>query len=126
MAAGLQLMIIDDEPIVGKRLKRMFEKEGYAVETFLNGASAIEALEKKHFDIIITDLMMGSVDGMKVLDTAVKKNAGTRVIIITGFGDQETIDEALNKGASDFLIKPFKFEELYKAVKKAETGLKAI
>ncbi|MBI4683400.1 MAG: response regulator [Nitrospirae bacterium] len=125
MAAGLQLMIIDDEPIVGKRLKRMFEKEGYAVETFLNGASAIEALEKKHFDIIVTDLMMGSVDGMKVLDTAVKKNAGTRVIIITGFGDQGTIDEALNKGASDFLIKPFKFEELYKAVKKAESGLKA-
>ncbi|MBI5409071.1 MAG: response regulator [Nitrospirae bacterium] len=125
MPDKLRLMIIDDEPIVGKRLKRLLEKDGYNVEAFTGGTPALEALEKQHFDIIITDLMMGRIDGMKVLETAKNKNPDIKVIIITGFGKKETADEALNKGAFDFIIKPFKFEELHKVVKKAETELKA-
>ncbi len=116
-------MVVDDEPIVGKRLKRLLEKDGYDVEIFTRGSIALEEFKQKHFDIIITDLKMGRVDGMKILETAKKKNPDTKVIIITGFGRMETATEAFNKGAFEFIIKPFKFEELKQVVKKAETEL---
>jgi DNA-binding NtrC family response regulator len=118
-------MIIDDEPIVGKRLKRLFEKDGFNVETFTRGSIAIKELEQKHFDIIITDLKMGRVDGMQILETAVEKNPDTKVILISGFSKIEIADEAFNKGAFGFIIKPFKLEELKKVIKEAVIQLRS-
>jgi len=117
-------MIVDDEPIVGKRLKRLFEKEGFAVETFTRGSAAIDELKKKHFDIVITDLMMGVVDGMKVLEFAKANCPDIRVIIITGFGKKETAAEACHKGAFAFIIKPFKIDELREIVRRACSALR--
>lgn len=119
-------MVIDDEPIVGKRLKRLLEKDGYEVETFIRGSIAAEALMQKHFDIVITDLKMGRVDGIKILEIARKKNPDTKVIIITGFSKMETATEAFNKGAFDFIVKPFKIEELKQVIQKAENDIKKI
>ena len=115
----LRIMVIDDEPIVGKRLKRLLEKEGYDIKVFTEGATAIEELEKRHFDIIITDLKMENTDGMKILRIAKMLNPYTKVIIITGFAQTETAKEALDKGAFDFIIKPFKIEDLKNVVKRA-------
>jgi len=112
-------MIIDDEPIVGKRLQRLLEKEGYYIKTFTEGTAAIEELEKRPFDIIITDLKMENIDGMKILNIAKRINSDTKVIIITGFAQTETADEALDKGAFDFIIKPFKIEDLKDVVRRA-------
>lgn len=112
-------MVIDDEPIVGKRLKRLLEKEGYYVKVFTEGAAAIGELEKKPFDIIITDLKMENIDGMKILDIAKRINSGTKVIIITGFAQTETAKEALDKGAFDFIIKPFKMKDIKDVVRRA-------
>jgi DNA-binding NtrC family response regulator len=117
-------MIVDDEPIVGKRLKRLFEKEGFVVETQTRGSVAIEELEKRHFDIVITDLMMGNVDGMKVLEFTKAISPDTQVIIITGFGKKETASEALRKGAFAFVIKPFKMDDLKEVVRRALSILK--
>lgn len=126
MTSKLRLMIVDDEPIVGKRLKRLLEKDGYEVETFIRGSIAAEALMQKHFDIVITDLKMGRVDGIKILEIARKKNPDTKVIIITGFSKMETATEAFNKGAFDFIVKPFKIEELKQVIQKAENDIKKI
>ena len=126
MSNKLRLMVIDDEPIVGKRLKRLLEKDGYEVETFIRGSIAAEALMQKHFDIVITDLKMGRVDGIKILEIARKKNPDTKVIIITGFSKMETATEAFNKGAFDFIVKPFKIEELKQVIQKAENDIKKI
>jgi len=112
-------MIIDDEPIVGKRLQRLFEKEGYCIKVFTEGTTAIGELEKRPFDIIITDLKMENIDGMKILDTAKRINSDTKVIIITGFAQTETADEALAKGAFDFIIKPFRIEDIKDVVRRA-------
>ncbi|MBI4698755.1 MAG: response regulator [Nitrospirae bacterium] len=122
----LRIMIIDDEPIVGKRLKRLLEKADYIVETFTDGLMAIKELEKEYFDIVITDLKMEHCDGMKVLEAARNENPDAKVIIITGFGKMETATEALNKGAFDFIIKPFKIEEIKQVILKAETELRKI
>ncbi|RJQ51365.1 MAG: response regulator [Nitrospiraceae bacterium] len=125
MENKLRIMIVDDEPIVGKRLKRLFEKEGFEVGTCTRGSVAIEELKRKHFDIVITDLMMGNVDGMKILEFVKTNHHVTRVIIITGFGKKETAAEAFSKGAFAFIIKPFKIDELREVVRKACAGLKA-
>lgn len=117
-------MIIDDEPIVVKRLKRLLEKDGFMVEAFTRGSIAVEELENKRFDIIITDLKMGRVDGMKILETAREKNPDTKVIIISGITKIEIIEEAFAKGAFGFVIKPFKIEELKKIIKEAVIVLK--
>ncbi|GBE06596.1 MAG TPA: response regulator [Nitrospirae bacterium] len=117
-------MVVDDEPIVGKRLKRLFKKEGYEVEAFTRSASAIMELDKKTFDIIITDLKMEGVDGLKLLKIARGKNPSVKVIIITGYGRKSIAKEAINKGAFDFITKPFKVNDLKQSVRKAERELR--
>jgi DNA-binding NtrC family response regulator len=120
MSCGKHLMVIDDEPIVGKRLKTVLEKSGYSVETFTDGATALRAMEVKPFDIIITDLKMEGIDGMKILAMTRKKNPDSKVIIITGYGRKATAREALSKGAFYFLTKPFRLEELRQVIRRAE------
>ncbi len=117
-------MIVDDEPIVGKRLKRLLEKEGYDVEVFTRGSIAVEELVKKTFDIIITDLKMGRVDGIRIMEAARERNPDTKVIIITGLSKVEIANEALNKGAFDFIMKPFRIEDVRRIVRRAEMELR--
>jgi DNA-binding NtrC family response regulator len=117
-------MIVDDEPIVVKQLKRHLEKECYEVETFTRGSIALQELEKSYFDIVITDLKMGSVGGMKILETAVEKHPGIKVIIVSGITKIETAEEAFAKGAFGYILKPFKIEELKKIIKEAVIVLK--
>ena len=117
-------MIIDDEPIVGKRIKILLEKRGYEVEAFVDGEKALDTLAARKFDIVITDLKMGEIDGISILEIINREYPGTKVIIITGVGKWLTATEAFNKGAFDFVIKPFKFEELENVIKKAEVELK--
>jgi len=116
-------MIVDDEPIVGKRLKRLFEKDGYNVEIFSRGSMALKELENKKFDIIITDLKMGKVDGMQILETAREKYPDTKIIIISGLSKNELVIDALKKGAYSFIVKPFKFNELKEVVYRAHREL---
>jgi len=120
---NVSIMIVDDEPIVGKRLKRLFEKDGYNVEIFSRGSMALKELENKKFDIIITDLKMGKVDGMQILETAREKYPDTKIIIISGLSKNELVIDALKKGAYSFIVKPFKFNELKEVVYRAHREL---
>ena len=123
MDVKTRLMVVDDEPIVGKRLKSLLEKAGYDVKIFTEGSAAIEELHNNRFDIIITDLKMKNVDGMDILKAALKSNLNSKVIIITGFSKKETAAEAFNKGAFDFILKPFRIDKLKRVIRKAEDDL---
>lgn len=114
-----RIMIVDDEPIVGKRLKRVLEKEGYSVDAFTRGSQALEEVGKRRYDVVITDIMMGNVDGMMILDHVRSRYPDVPVIIITGYGKKETAEEAIRKGVYAFLIKPFRIDELKTLVKEA-------
>ena len=72
----LRILILDDEPIVCKRLKPAFQKLGYEVETFTESASALARLQETSFDIVITDLKMEGVDGMQILTQAKESAQG--------------------------------------------------
>lgn len=120
-----QILILDDEPIVCKRLKPAFEKMGYEVESFTKSVEAMERVQGKEFDIVITDLKMEGLDGMQFLTAVKEKSPNTEVIVITGFATMETAKESFQKGIFDFVAKPFKISEIKEIVKKAEKKRKA-
>lgn len=115
-----RILILDDEPIVCKRLKPTFQKMGYEVETFTDSASALARLRETTFNIVITDLKMEGADGMQVLMGAKESSADTHVIVITGFATLDTAKESYRKGAFDFVAKPFKLGDIVDCVKRIE------
>jgi len=120
---NLQIMLVDDEPIVGKRLKPALAKYGLEVEVFEDAGLALKRLKEKEFDIVVTDVRMEDVDGIQVLETVLAQSERTKVIIITGYATVEIAREALVKGAFDFIAKPFKPADLRAAIDKAAKSL---
>ena len=119
----LRIMILDDEPIVGKRLAPTLTKSGFEVEVFLNPKQALERMDEAEFDIVVTDFRMDEIDGIEVLEQILSKCQNTRVILITGYATVEVAREALMKGAFDFIAKPFKPRDLKAVINKAALSL---
>ncbi len=124
MANKSTICILDDEPIVGDRLKPELEEDGYDVEIFTDSASAIRRIEETCFDIFITDLKMEGVDGMGFLEKVKDNCPGSAVIMITGYATIESARESFIRGAYDFIAKPFRLDEIRSAVKKAQKKVK--
>jgi DNA-binding NtrC family response regulator len=121
----LQILVLDDEPIVGKRLRAALEKNGYAVEVFEDSRAALRRLDEKEFDIVVTDVRMEEVDGIQVLEHVLERSERTKVIVITGYATVEVAREALAKGAFDFIAKPFKPDDLRQVITRAAAALKS-
>jgi len=118
------ILVLDDEPIVLKRLKPALEKSGYDVEAFSRSLEASNRVLEKDFDIVITDLKMEGLDGMEFLTRVKDRSPLTEVIVITGFATMETAKESFKKGVFDFLAKPFKLGEIKEVVEKAAQKIK--
>jgi DNA-binding NtrC family response regulator len=121
----MEILILDDEPIVGQRLKAALEKEGHHAETFVDPIQVVARLEEKTFDIVVTDIRMDDMDGIEILELVRKKSDRTKVIMITGYATLEVARESLTKGAFDFIAKPFKLREMRQAIDKAVEALNA-
>ena len=121
----LRVLILDDEPIVCKRLKPSLEKLGFEVDTFTRSFEAMQAVEKAAYDIIVTDLKMEGMDGMRFLQEAKKLYPETEVIVITGFATMETAKESFKKGVFDFIAKPFNLNEIQKVVQRAADKIRS-
>lgn len=120
----LRIMVLDDEPIVCKRLKPALEKLGYEVDAFTQSPEAMHQIQRIGYDIIITDLKMKEIDGMQVLSEAKKRHPGTEVIVITGFATMETAKQSLQMGVFDFIAKPFKLSEIQEVVNRAAAKIR--
>lgn len=119
-----QILVLDDEEIVGKRLKTALEKSDYDVEVFQDSRQAVERIAEKEFDIVVTDMRMEGISGMGVLERVFEKSPRTKVIVITGYATVEVAREALTRGAFDFIAKPFKPDDLRKIIVKAVKELR--
>jgi DNA-binding NtrC family response regulator len=122
----LKVLILDDEPIVCKRLKPSLEKLGFEVDTFTRSFEAMQAVEKARYDIVVTDLKMEGMDGMRFLQEAKKLHPETEVIVITGFATMETAKESFKKGVFDFIAKPFNLNEIQKVVQRAADKIRGV
>jgi DNA-binding NtrC family response regulator len=120
----LRILILDDEPIVCKRLQPAFEKKGYEVEIFFQSEEALQRFRKSRFDIVITDLKMKGLDGIQFLSEVKASSPETEVIVITGFATMETAKESFRRGVFDFLSKPFKIGEILDVIKRAEMKIR--
>jgi DNA-binding NtrC family response regulator len=119
MSIHCKILVVDDEHIVGERIKAAIEKNGHHVETFSDPAEALRCLETKDFDIVISDIRMGEIDGIQVMEKVFETSPNVVVIMITGYATLELARESLAKGAFDFIAKPFKLMEIRKTIQKA-------
>jgi DNA-binding NtrC family response regulator len=123
METRLQVLVLDDEPIVGKRLQPALAKVGCDVEVFDAPRPALGRIEEKRFDVVVTDIRMEEIDGIEVLEKVLERWPDSKVIMITGYATVEVAREALAKGAFDFIAKPFKPQELRDVIAKAAEAL---
>jgi DNA-binding NtrC family response regulator len=120
MKMSERLMIVDDEPDMLMLLEMIIhDNTEYAVETTNNPAECLELLQKRHFDLVITDLKMPGIDGMELFKELRELKPELPVIIITAYGLEDAADKAIKAGISDFITKPFKKERILFAIMKA-------
>jgi len=117
------ILVLDDEPIVGERLRTLLLKDGHQVEVFTNPHMAVERLEEVFFDIVISDIRMRNFDGIQVMNHVFQKSRRSKVILITGYATLELARESLTKGAFDFIAKPFKLKEIRNTINRAAQAL---
>jgi DNA-binding NtrC family response regulator len=115
-----RILAVDDELDMLALLKMIIE--GYSDHQVMvtnNPLEASELLEKESFDLILTDLKMPGMDGMEVLAKAKERDEDALVLVITAYGSLESAEEAVTKGAFDFITKPFRKEQILLAIDKA-------
>lgn len=125
MKGGFDVLVLDDEPVVGETLKPAIEQDGHRVEAFIDPREALKRIEVKKFDIIVTDIRMENVNGIEVLEQVIAKYPSAKVIIITGYATMELAREAMGKMAFDFVSKPFKAKEIREIIGKAAKEIEA-
>ena len=113
------VLVVDDEAVVRKAMERILAREGMEVETCPSGYAAIQRMQEREFDLVVTDLKMPGMNGMEVLRTVKILQPEVPVIIITGYATVDTAVEAMRNGASDYIAKPFTPEQIVEKVRKA-------
>jgi len=106
------VLLIDDEEAILAGISYVLEKNGYRVVTANGGEQGLEVFKKENLQMVITDLVMDGIGGLEVLKQVKEIEPETMVVIMTGHGEMDSSIEALRLGASDYLLKPCKEEEL--------------
>jgi DNA-binding NtrC family response regulator len=117
--SGEKILVIDDSPEILTLFTEYLRAEGYEVDTSADGSTGIEMIEKKAYDLILTDMKMPSIDGMKVLEFSLNHSPDSICIILTGYGTVKNAVEAIKAGAFDYLTKPVKMDEILVTLKRA-------
>jgi DNA-binding NtrC family response regulator len=124
MNAKLQVLVIDDDAVVGRSFDRVLSDKGYEVSTVSSGEEAMDTMKDSEFDVVFTDIKMGGMDGLEVTQRIKERCPWTPVVVITGYGTDENESRAAVLGANGFVRKPLTPEIIenitLKAVNEAE------
>src|SRR5271170_2895958 len=113
----MRLLIVEDEKKIADFLQRGLESNGYAVDIAADGSTAISYVHQTDYDLVILDLTLPDMDGMKVLERIRARKAGPPVLILSARGAVDDRVKGLELGADDYLTKPFAFVELLARVR---------
>ncbi len=113
-----KILVAEDEPLMLMTIEAKLKKDGFTVMCVSDGQEAINALDTFLPDLIITDILMPYTSGLEVISVARSKNIKLPIIVLSGIGEEETVMEAFNLGADDFITKPFIPSELTVRVKR--------
>jgi ATP-dependent Lon protease len=114
-----RILVVDDEEIARKNLAHVLTKEDYDVVTAPDGETALKELGLSEFDVVLTDLRMGRLDGMDLLDRVKLRHPETRVVLVTGYATVPSAIEAIQKGAFHYIAKPYKLDEVRDVIRRA-------
>jgi DNA-binding NtrC family response regulator len=106
MNTKLQVLVIDDDEVVGRSFDRVLSDKGYDVRTVLSGEEAMNTMNESEFDVVFTDIKMPGMDGLEVTQRIKERCPWTPVVVITGYGTEENEARAAVLGASGFVRKP--------------------
>jgi two-component system, cell cycle response regulator len=113
----VQILIVDDDVAVRNTMNEYITTAGYQSDAVSCAEEALEILENKSYHVIITDIILPAMGGLE-LTKIIKKDRDSDVIVMTGYSDDYSYEEAINIGASDFVIKPVRLEELLLRLKR--------
>ncbi len=115
------ILCVDDEPDLLDTLRRILSRQGYRVATAVTGEEALVALSRQRPSLVITDLMMPDIDGMRVLERSVELYPDVPVLLITAYATVQTAVDAIRRGAYDYVPKPFTHQQLLVVIERALT-----
>ena len=114
-----KIIIVEDEESILMMLTEFLRSNDYLVDPFLDGKDALSALKTNNYHVLITDLTMPKVDGLQLINYIQKEYIDTIGIVMTGYGSLETAISAMRLGAFDYILKPFKFEDILATIDSA-------
>lgn len=107
-----RILIVEDEDNIREVLFRTLQEHGHAVTAAPDGTAALAAISQQEFDLVLTDLKLPGLSGLELLDHIKENTHDTAVILMTAYGSVENAVEAMKRGADDYLVKPFRLEEV--------------
>lgn len=113
-----EILVVDDDDVIRETLCELLAAD-YVCQTADTAEEALAKLDAQHFDVVLTDISMPGLNGMELLQRVVENHPGTPVIIISGHSDQDQAQRLIDRGAFDFLLKPFRLEVVEASVKRA-------
>ncbi len=113
------ILVVDNEEIVRRNLSYVLKAEGYAVQTAASGKEALDRIGEGGYDVVLTDMKMGEVDGFTVLEKVKSRSPLTEVVMITGYASVDHAVDAMKKGAYHYIEKPLNVEDVRKVVRQA-------
>ena len=116
---GLRILIIDDDPFHAETVAEVLARVGFECTVATSGKEGARKIENDEYDVVLTDLKMGDMDGLSLLRKVRQESPETLVVLVTGFGDVKTAVEAFKQGAYDYLTKPLDMAELRALMEKA-------
>jgi len=129
MNSKLQVLVIDDDAVVGRSFNRVLSDKGYEVSTAMSGEEALDTMNESDFDVVFTDIKMPGMDGLEVTERIKARCPWTPVVVITGYGTEDNEARASVLGANGFVRKPLTPEIIesvtLKAVTESEVSLMA-
>ena len=108
----MRILLVEDEKDLADIVKKGLEEESYSVDVCYDGEEGLFMASEVSYDVIILDILLPKVDGIKILETIREKNISTPVLLLTAKDTLEDKIKGLDIGADDYLTKPFDFEEL--------------
>jgi DNA-binding response OmpR family regulator len=113
-----KILVVDDSPQISKALSDLLSASGYSVRTAPSAERALQILESATFDLIITDLKMTGMTGIDLAKEVLQRTPNLPIVILTGFGDMDSVVNALRLGVADYLKKPFSIDEVTSVVER--------
>lgn len=113
-----RILVVDDEKVIREILADFLSMEGFRVRTAEDGSAALVELSRGHYDLVLSDLKMPNMGGLELLEAISKHTPNVVTVIMTGFGTVETAIDAMKRGAYDYILKPFKVEEVVHTIRR--------